>query len=155
MRKKLKAITIQSSKKYKIALIVSRYHQDLNNKMALACKEVLIQAGIPEKNIETLYAPGAWEIPLIAEYAADSEKYDALATFGTLIKGETYHFDMIANECGRVLMEISLLYKIPVALEVLAVYSVTQAKKRVTGEHNKGIEAANAILQTLETIQKI
>lgn len=157
MRKKINASTkkLANANKHKVAIITSAYHEDLNKNMERACIKTLVAAGIPEKNITVFTAPGSWEIPIIAEHIAASDKYNAIATFGVIIKGETYHFDMIANEVGRALMDISITYGLPVALEVLAVYSVAQAKKRTQGEYNKGTEAANAILQTLETLHHI
>lgn len=157
MRKKITATKKKSATntQHKIALVVSAYHASLNQSMEHACKETLVAAGVPTKNIVTFVAPGSWEIPIIVEHLAASKKYHAIAALGVIIKGETYHFEMIANEVGRALMDISITYGLPVALEVLAVYSLSQAKKRTEGKYNKGTEAANAILHALETLQKI
>lgn len=157
MRKKItqKTETLEGAHKYKIAIVTSMYHEELNKNMEAACIKALIANGILEKNIQTFSAPGSWEIPMITERIAASKKYDAVATFGVIIKGETYHFDMIANECGRALMDISITYGIPIALEVLAVYNLSQAKKRTSGEYNKGTEAGNALIQSLKTLQSL
>jgi len=100
--------------------------------------------------------PGSWEIPLIAQTVAKTKKYDAIVAFGVIIKGDTYHFDMIANECTRALMQLSLDYSIPVAIEVLAVNNLKQAQERASqNEQNKGIEGALAALKTLQTLHNI
>lgn len=142
------------NKDLKIALVISNYHSDLTFGMGNACREYLIQSGVDEKNIETLVAPGSWEIPLLVKMAAGLG-YDGIAAFGVIIKGETYHFEMIANEVARSLMSISLEFGVPVTLEVLAVYSLEQAKARASGEHNKGVEAAQALLAQIAQIKKI
>lgn len=120
-----------------------------------ACVAHLVASGVPRSNIALFDAPGSWEIPLIAQRIAKTKKFDGIATFGVIVKGATYHFDMIANEVGRALMQLSLDYSIPVALEVLAVFSLDHARVRATGEHNRGREAAQALLDTAQVLSVI
>ena len=140
----------------KIAIIRTDYYAELIDSLQLYCTETLISFGVQKNHITVFSAPGSWEIPLIAQEVAKSKKFDAIITFGVIVKGETYHFDLIANECARALMQISLNYSIPVAIEILAVYDIKQAKER-TGKNdkNKGIEGATAVLKALSVLKQI
>jgi len=140
----------------KIAIIRTDYYVELNDNLEKACKETLFQNGISTENIKTFTAPGSWELPLIAQAVAKSGEFNAIITFGIIVKGDTYHFDMIANECARALMQLSLDYSIPVAIEVLAVNNLKQAEKRASrDDKNKGIEGAMAVLKALQSLDGI
>ncbi len=140
----------------RIAIIRTDYHQELNDNLEKHAKNTLLDAGVHEENIEIFNAPGAWEIPFVAKVAAESKKFDAIITFGIIVKGETYHFEMIANECARALMQLSQDYKMPVAIEILAVFEKAQAEARAgDNDHNKGIEGAQAVLKALDVARDI
>ncbi|MBI5614556.1 6,7-dimethyl-8-ribityllumazine synthase [Candidatus Gottesmanbacteria bacterium] len=144
------------TQKLKIAIIRTDYYQELNDNLEQYCRQTLVEHGVKEENITTFIAPGSWEIPLVAQTIAQSKEFDAIVAFGVIVKGETYHFDMIANECAHALMQVSLEYSIPLAIEVLAVHDIAQAKARASkNTHNKGIEGAIAILKTLQTLGSI
>ena len=144
------------TKGFRIAIVKTDYHEELVSLLEKYAVATLIKNGIEKNNISTFTAPGSWEIPLIAQSVAESKKFDAIITFGVIVKGETYHFEMIANESARALMQISLDYGIPVALEILAVFDKKQAIERAgDNENNKGIEAAIAVLKTLVEIKKV
>jgi len=158
MKKNLdtKRVPLENPENVKVAIVQSEYHSELNGNMTEYCKEVLLQNGILEKNILVYFAPGSWEVPLVVSKVASSGKYDAIVAFGIVIKGDTYHFEMIANEVARSLMEISVRNEIPVGFEVLAVNNLKQAEDRASrNEYNKGIEAGNAILLALNTLRSI
>lgn len=131
----------------KLAIVRSNYYQELTESMEKACIGELVKGGVSRKDIDTFEVPGSWELPLLVSKLAKQKKYDGIVVFGIIIKGETYHFELIANECARALMDISLVNDIPVIFEVLATYNLSQAKKRSTGQFNKGIEAAQTLLQ--------
>ena len=158
----LKKQTIDASfntaivKNKKIAIVKADYYFELNSNLEKACKKTLLQNGISTENIKTFTAPGSWELPLIAQAVAKSGEFDAIITFGIIVKGDTYHFDMIANECARALMQLSLDYSIPVAIEVLAVNNLKQAEERASrDDKNKGIEGAMAVLKALQSLDGI
>ncbi|MSP28509.1 MAG: 6,7-dimethyl-8-ribityllumazine synthase [Methylococcales bacterium] len=149
-------IDLKKPDKLKIAIVQSTYHAELNGNMTEYCKEVFIQNDIPEDNINVYYAAGTWEVALITEALAKTKRFEAIVAFGIIIKGETYHFDLIADETARALMNTMINYQIPVAFEILAVYHYDQAAARASNnEYNKGIEAGNAILKTLKTLREI
>ncbi len=139
----------------KIAIVRSNYHLDLTKSLEHSCKEYLIAAGVKEKNIKVFKVPGSWEIPLITKKIASTKKFNAIATFGIIIRGETYHFEILANECARALMDISLEFNIPITYEILATYNLKQAEKRSKGKYNKGRETAISLLETIESHSKL
>jgi 6,7-dimethyl-8-ribityllumazine synthase len=144
------------AKKLKIAIIRTDYHKELIDSLEQYCIQTLIQNGVSESNITVFSAPGSWEIPLLAQKVAKSHQFDAIITFGIIVKGETYHFEMIANECAHALMQLSLDYSIPIAMEVLAVFDIQQARERADkNDKNKGIEAATAVLKALSGLKQI
>jgi len=139
---------------YKIAIVKTRYHAELVDNMDEACKKTLIGHGVKENNIGVFTAPGAWELPVLVQEVLELQHYDAIIVLGVVIKGETYHFEMIANEVARALMILALEYSVPVANEVLAVYTKEAAEERAkAGEDNKGAEAAVAVLELLSEIE--
>lgn len=151
-------VTFKSNftEKLRIAIVRTDYHQEFNDNLEKHCRQTLQHHGVTENKIKTFVAPGSWEIPLIVQALAKSEKFDAIVAFGVIIKGETYHFEMISNECARALMQLSLDYSLPIAMEVLAVYDTAQAEARAADyPKNKGVEGALAVLKALNTIKEI
>ncbi len=139
----------------KIAIVRTDYHNELNDNLEKYARETLVANDVPEEQIQTFSVPGAWEIPLMVQKVAASKKFDAIITFGVIIKGDTHHFNMIAQEVGRALMDLSLDFNIPVALEILAVYKKEDAQKRAgNNDNNKGIEGATAVLKMLEALNE-
>lgn len=145
----------KSNSRLKLAIVRSNYHQNVTEGLEKACRQHLISSGVKEENIQTFEMPGSWEIPIMIKKIAESKKFDGIVAFGIIVKGDTYHFEMIANECSRALMDISLEYKLPITFEVLAVYKLEQAVKRSIGKLNKGIEAASTILKTIKELSKL
>lgn len=140
----------------KIAIVRTDYHKELIDTLEKHCRETLVANGVVAENVETFVVPGSWEIPLMVQEIAKSKKFDAIVTFGIIVKGDTHHFDMIANEVGRALMQVSLEYSIPVALEILAVYKKEDAEVRAGDtEHNKGREGATAVLTMLSALRSV
>ena len=122
--------------------------------MEQACRKHLIASGVREKNIITFEVPGSWEIPIVAKNLAEVKKFDGIVAFGIIIKGETYHFEILAEECARALMNIALESNIRVIFEILTTYNLEQARKRSMGKYNKGKEGAFALLKTIKTLSK-
>lgn len=142
------------AKTLRIAIVRTDYHNELNNNLEKHARQTLVANGVDDANIRTFSVPGSWEIPLMAQKIAKSQKFDAIITFGIIIKGETHHFDMIANEVGHALMQLSLDYSLPIALEILAVYEKKHAEARAgDNEYNKGIEGATAVLEMLHELE--
>lgn len=139
----------------KIAIVRSNYHEGLTKSLEKTCRQYLVDSGVKTSNITTFEVPGSWEIPLIVKKIALSKKIDGIVAFGVIIKGKTYHFEILANECSRALMNIALEFDIPITFEVLVTYNLEQAKKRSMGKYNKGVEAAKSLLDTIKILSRI
>ncbi len=140
----------------KIAIISSSFRGEVANELEKRCVKTLKEKGLSDKQVDIFRVPGSLEIPLVAKKVAKKGTYDAIITFGAIVKGETYHFEQIANECARGCMEVSLAYEIPVIFEVLAVYDLKDALERATREEeNKGVEAALTALAMIKVVGSI
>ena len=142
--------------KIKIAIISSSFRNEVADNLEKHCTKTLKEKGLSDKQIEFFRVPGSLEIPLVAKRLAAKGNYDALITFGAILKGETYHFEQIADECIRGCMAVSRQYAIPVIFEVMAVYDIQHALERATRTvDNKGVEAALTALEMIKIMSKI
>ncbi len=143
-------------KKIKIAIISSTFRREVSENLEKNCLKTLAEKGVKKNQIDIFQVPGSLEIPLVAKILAKKNIYSVIITFGAIVKGDTYHFEQIANECARGCMGVSLEYEIPVIFEVLAVYDLKDALERATRkEENKGVEAALTALKMIEILDKI
>ena len=143
-------------KDIKIAIVSSSFRKEVADNLEKNCLKTFKNKGLTEGQIDIFRIPGSLEIPLIVKRLAKKGTYDAIITFGAIVKGKTYHFEQIANECIRGCMNISWQYEIPVIFEVLAVYDLKDAlirAKRV--KENKGVEAALTALEMIRILSKI
>ncbi|KES17989.1 Riboflavin synthasebeta-chain [Gilliamella apicola SCGC AB-598-I20] len=143
--------------KAKVAIIVARFNQFINESLVNGAVDALTRIGqVEDKNITVIWVPGAYEIPLTAKVAAQSKKYDAIVALGTVIRGSTAHFDFVAGESSSGLLNASLEYSIPVGFGILTTESIEQAIERAgTKAGNKGAEAALTALEMLNVIHTI
>ena len=127
----------------KVAVVVARFNEFITSKLLGGAKDALIRHGAQEADIHTIWVPGAFEIPLIAQKAAQSGKYDAIICLGTVIRGSTPHFDYVCAEVSKGVAQTSLKFNIPVAFGVLTTENIEQAIERAgTKAGNKGFDAA-------------
>ncbi len=139
-----------------IVIVSSSFREEVANNLEKNCIETLIQKGVKKSNISLVRVPGSLEIPLVAKRVAKKGDVDAIITFGAIVKGETYHFEQIANECARLCMQVSYDFEIPVIFEVLAVYDLQHAVDRATRkQENKGVEAALAALEMIRVLKTL
>lgn len=140
----------------KIAIVSGAFWEEIVANLEKNCVATLEKKGVKKENIKIVRVPGSFEIPLLVKMLAKQGVYDAIVTFGAIHKGKTYHFELIANECARACMNIGVEFEIPVIFEVLAVYNIQDAYDRSTQvKDNRGVEAAEAVWRTLESISKI
>lgn len=137
----------------RVAVVRSLFNEELTESLLKSCVEELEQRGIDKDLISVYEVPGALEIPLVARLVAQQNLADVIIALGVIIKGDTYHFELVANECARGCTIVSQEFGVPVIFEVLAVYSLAQAKARC-GNHadNKGKEAAQSALKMLDVL---
>lgn len=140
----------------KLAIVSSSFRREVADNLEKNCLETFEKAGLKKDQIDIFRVPGSMEIPLVVKKLAKKRIYSALITFGAIVKGDTYHFEQIANECSRACMDISLQYEIPVIFEVLAVFDLKDALLRATRQkENKGVEAALTALEMINIISKL
>ena len=112
--------------------------------------EFLMSKGVKEKNIETHYVPGSFELPLGAQFLVNKKSIHGVIALGCVIQGETRHFDFICDAVANGIMDLSLTFNKPVAFGVLTTNNLEQAKERAGGKlGNKGVEAAESVLKML------
>lgn len=141
----------------RLAIIRADYNQEITRSLEKKCLETLLAGGVSEKNIDRFNVPGCFEIPVLAKRLAQQRRrYDALIALGAVIRGETYHFDLVADECARGVMTVALEHGVPIIFEVLATYNRRDALRR-SGDNrfNKGREAAQAALSMLAALSRL
>ena len=132
----------------RLAVIVSRFTEDLTERLLEGALETAKKAGVSDTSISVFYCPGAFEIPLIAEELASSYSYDAIICLGCVIRGETSHFDYVAGECARGIADVSRLYRVPITLGVITAEDRQQAEARAGGSKtNMGSDAMEAAIR--------
>ncbi len=138
----------------KLAIIVASWNKQFNMEMYESGREVLEKAGI--KKIDLYEAPGAFEIPLIAQKLAESGKYTGIICYGTVVRGDTRHFKIVADESARGVMDVMLKTGIPVLNGILACENAGQAEFRASRKkEDKGKEVALSALSLLSTLASL
>ncbi|MDE2730092.1 MAG: 6,7-dimethyl-8-ribityllumazine synthase [Bacteroidota bacterium] len=136
----------------RIAIAVSRFNATITEPLLTGARRVLAQHGVADLDIA--WCPGAFELPLLASRMAQSGRYAAVIALGAVIRGETYHFEVISNAAVDGLQQVALTAGIPVALGVLTADTLEQAKARSAPDNaNKGAEAAMAALEMVSLLE--
>jgi 6,7-dimethyl-8-ribityllumazine synthase len=128
----------------KIGIVQSRFNPEVCEGLLGACRTKLVQCGVAEDDITLATVPGALEIPLVLLHMAESEKFDALIALGAVIRGDTYHFEVVSNESARCVNEVQLACGVPVANAILTTDTDEQAIVRMSV---KGSEAAEVAIE--------
>jgi len=127
-----------------IGVVQARFNADITDALTSSCMQELAQLGVPEKHITHVVVPGALEVPVALQALAEQNRFDALVALGCIIRGETYHFELVANESGAGVSRVSLDYQIPVANAILTTENLEQAIARQT---DKGRDAARVAVE--------
>jgi 6,7-dimethyl-8-ribityllumazine synthase len=138
------AATDLNGKKCRIGVVQARFNDDITNALWSACHTELLRLGVPEKNITHVTVPGALEVASALQGMAESSDFDALIALGCIIRGETYHFELVANESGSGVTRVALDYQIPIANAILTTEDHAQAVARQT---EKGRDAAAVAIE--------
>ncbi|HQZ32120.1 MAG TPA: 6,7-dimethyl-8-ribityllumazine synthase [Arenimonas sp.] len=134
---------VQSPGSARYAILASRWNPRITDTLVDGARKAFLDNGVPAENVDVVRVPGAWELPMAAAQATDRGGYVALVALGCVVRGDTRHFEQVADECARGLMRVALDSGVPVANGVLAVDSYADAEARAGGNHgNKGEEAA-------------
>ena len=131
-------------RKLSIGIVQARFNESITNALAAACLDELRLLGVDADNIQHVLVPGALEVPVALQALAESEQYDALIALGCIIRGETYHFELVANESGSAVTRLALDYQLPIANAILTTENVAQAEAR---QDEKGRDAARVAVE--------
>ncbi len=134
---------------HRVALCVARFYEDLADKLEAGARAALEEAGVAE--VERFDVPGAFELPIVAKYAAQSGRFAAVVCLGAVIRGETDHYDYVCGEAARGIQQVQLETGVPCGFGVLTVDNMLQALDRVLGgfKRDTGRHAAEAVLASL------
>ena len=135
-----------------IGIVQARFNQAVTNALAKACWDELLARGVQEKNIHHYQVPGALEVPVALQAMAEKGGYDALIALGCIIRGETYHFELVANESGSAVTRVGLDHGIPIANAILTVENEAQAWARA---EPKGRDAARVAVEMANLLKEI
>ena len=141
-----------SGQKLIIGIVQARFNEAITDALASACIAELVALGVPEKYIDHVVVPGALEVPLALQAMAEKSKYDALIALGCIIRGETYHFELVANESGAGVSRVALDYQLPIANAILTTENLAQAVARQT---DKGRDAARVAVEMANLLNDI
>jgi len=154
MIKKFEGMLDAKNKKY--VLLVSRFNEFISNKLVDGAIDCLIRHGADEKNISIVWVPGAFEIPVTAAKLAKSDKNHAVICLGAVIRGDTPHFDLVANEAAKGIAQVSISTGKPVVFGIITADSIEQAIERAgTKAGNKGWDAALSAIEMTNLLPKL
>lgn len=128
----------------RIGIVQSRFNEDICHGLASACLAELKHLGVDDQDVLVVTVPGALEIPLALQKMAESGQFDALIALGAVVRGETYHFELVSNESGAGITRIGLEFGLPIANAVLTTENEEQAEARMAG---KGADAARVAVE--------
>jgi 6,7-dimethyl-8-ribityllumazine synthase len=141
-----------NGKKLNIGIVQARFNAPITDALFQACKAELLLLGVSEKDIDHVTVPGALEVPVALQAMAEKAKYDALVALGCIVRGETYHFELVANESGAGVTRISLDYQLPIANAILTTEDMPQAIAR---QEEKGRDAARVAVEMANLLEAI
>ncbi len=140
----------------RIALLASRFNGFVVDALVGGARSALLEHGVQEEAIDFISVPGALELSVVAEAAAVSGKYDAIVAIGAIIRGETYHFEIVANESARGLADVAARHGLPVLNGVITTNDEAQAMARAgSGKDNKGAEAALGAIEMANLLKQV
>jgi 6,7-dimethyl-8-ribityllumazine synthase len=140
----------------RFAVVASRFNETITQRLAEGAVEAFVRHGAAFHDVDVIWVPGAWELPAAVRRALASDRYDAVAAVGAVIRGETPHFDFVAGEAARGLADASAEFDVPVTLGLLTTDTMEQAEARAGGAHgNKGWDAAMAAMEMADLFDRL
>jgi 6,7-dimethyl-8-ribityllumazine synthase len=135
-----------------IGIVRARFNDAITSRMVDVCQAELVALGVAAKHITVITVPGALEIPIALKAMADQDDYDALVAIGCIIRGETYHFELVANESGAGVSRVALDHHVPIANAILTVENQAQALARV---EDKARDAARVAVEMANLMDEL
>lgn len=147
---------LQAAEGARFAVVASRWNARIADALVAGARASLAGNGVAESAVDVVRVPGAWEIPVAAAKLAASGRYAAIVALGCVIRGNTRHYEHVADGCAEGLMRVALDFGVPVLNGVLAVEDAEDAEKRAGGSHgNKGEEAALAAIEMASLLEQL
>ena len=145
-----------NGKELRIGIVAARFNELITAKLLGGAKDCLLRHDVHENNIDIAWVPGAYELPLIAQKMAKTNKYDAILCLGCVIRGATTHYDYVCNEVSKGIASVSLSSGIPVMFGILTTDTIEQAIERAgTKAGNKGYDCALGAIEMVNLIREI
>lgn len=135
-----------------IGIVRARFNDGITARMAEICRAELLALGVAPKHITLVTVPGALEVPVALKALAGQDEFDALVAIGCIIRGETYHFELVANESGAGVTRVSLDHELPIANAILTVENLAQAEARV---EDKARDAARVAIEMANLMDEL
>jgi 6,7-dimethyl-8-ribityllumazine synthase len=135
-----------------IGIVQARFNESVTNALEQACRAELAALGVDDDHIDLMRVPGALEVPVALQAMAEKGGYDALVALGCVIRGETYHFELVANESAAGVTRVALDYQLPVANAILTTENLEQA---VTRQTEKGRDAARVAVEMCQLLDDL
>lgn len=139
-------------KELRIGIVQARFNASITDALATAALTELQALGVSPDDITLVKVPGALEVPVALQAMAETDRYDALIALGCIIRGETYHFELVANESGAGVSRVSLDYQLPIANAIITTEDMAQAVARQT---DKGVDAARVAVEMANLLEEL
>jgi len=139
----------------RIAIVVARFNEDVTKRLLRGAQEALQSHGVDDDRTDIYWVPGSLELPVTALALAEKGEHDAIVCLGAVIRGETFHFEVVAMQAASGLMQVQLDTGVPIAFGVLTTEDRDQALARSGPKNNKGAEAAEAAIEMANLLREI
>ena len=140
----------------KYCIVIARFNEFIGSKLLSGAIDELVRHGVDENNIDVIWTPGAFEIPVVAQKVANSKKYAAIIALGAIIKGSTPHFDYVSAELSKGIAQVSMQTGVPVMFGVLTTDNIEQAIERAgTKAGNKGSDTAKGAIEMVNLLKQL
>ncbi len=140
----------------RVAVVVSRFNETITQALGEGAVSTLVECGVEFNDIDVVVVPGAWELPTALRALLGTARYDAAIVVGAVIRGDTPHFEFVAGETSRAIMQLGTDFEVPIGFGLLTTDDMAQAEARAGGEHgNKGRDAALAALEMADLLARL
>jgi 6,7-dimethyl-8-ribityllumazine synthase len=146
---------VLNAKGLKIGIVCSRFNRFITQRLLEGALDAFLRHNGDEKNLNVFWVPGSFEIPLVLKKLAN-KKYDGLVALGSIIRGETPHFEYVAGECAKGIAKVSYDLQIPASFGIITADNIEQAIERAGGKQgNKGYDAVVSVIETINVLKQI
>lgn len=140
----------------RVAVVVSRFNETITQALGEGAVATLVECGVDFNDIDVVVVPGAWELPTALRVLLGTARYDAAVVVGAVVRGDTPHFEFVAGETSRAIMQLGTDFEVPIGFGLLTTDTMAQAEARAGGEYgNKGRDAALAALEMADLLARL